>query len=154
MPTAAHELVLTRTLDCTPEAAFRCWTDPALIVQWFTPPPFKTIRASNDVRAGGFSNIVMQAPDGTEIDNPGVFLEVVPNRKLVFTDAYTEAWVPSAKPFMTGILTFEPAEGGKTLYTARVVHWSAEDRKAHEDMGFHEGWGVATDQLEALARTL
>jgi uncharacterized protein YndB with AHSA1/START domain len=46
----------------------------------------------------------------------GVYLELVKNEKLVFTDAYTSAWVPSGKPFMTVILTFEN-EGGKTRYT-------------------------------------
>jgi uncharacterized protein YndB with AHSA1/START domain len=50
---------------------------------------------------------------------------------------------------MTTILTFEPAGEG-TLYTALVRHWTVEDRQAHESMGFHEGWGKATDQLEAL----
>ena len=70
----------------------------------------------------------------------------MPNKRLVFTDAFTEAWQPSEKPFMTGVLTFEN-EGGKTRYTARVLHWTVADREAHEKMGFHEGWGKATDQL-------
>jgi len=54
---------------------------------------------------------------------------------------------------MTMILTFEE-QGGKTLYTARVRHWTAEDRETHEKMGFHAGWGLCTDQLAALAATL
>jgi uncharacterized protein YndB with AHSA1/START domain len=54
---------------------------------------------------------------------------------------------------MTGILTFEN-EGGKTRYTARVLHWTAADRETHEKMGFHKGWGIATDQLAALAAKL
>ena len=148
-----RELVLSRLIDVPREKLFRCWTEPALIVQWFTPPPWKTIRADMDVRAGGASNIVMQGPDGTEMPNPGIYLEVVKNERLVFTDAYTSAWVPSAKPFFTGVLTFED-EGGKTRYTARARHWTAEDAKAHEAMGFHAGWGIATDQLAALAATL
>ncbi|APW44135.1 SRPBCC family protein [Rhodoferax saidenbachensis] len=148
-----RELVLTRLIAVPREKLFRCWTEPALIVQWFTPPPWKTIRAEMDLRAGGASNIVMQGPDGTEMQNPGIYLEVVKNERLVFTDAYTGAWVPSAKPFFTGVLTFED-EGGKTRYTARARHWTAEDAKAHEDMGFHVGWGIATDQLAALAATL
>ena len=154
-PTAdgAHELSLTRLIDVPREKLFRCWTEPALITQWFTPPPWKTIRAETDVRAGGSSNIVMQGPDGTEMPNRGIYLEVVKNEKLVFTDAFTEAWVPSGKAFFVCILTFEE-EAGKTRYTARARHWSAEDCKSHEDMGFHEGWGVATDQLTALAATL
>ena len=151
--TDPRELVLTRLIDVPREKLFRCWTEPALIVQWFTPPPWKTIRAEMDVRAGGASNIVMQGPDGTEMPNPGIYLEVVKNERLVFTDAYTSAWVPSAKPFFTGVLTFED-EGGKTRYTARARHWTAEDAKAHEDMGFYVGWGIATDQLAALAATL
>jgi uncharacterized protein YndB with AHSA1/START domain len=40
--------------------------------------------------------------------------------------------------------------GGKTLYTARAMHWSKEDHKAHEDMGFHDGWGQSLDRLETL----
>ena len=148
-----HELVLTRLLDAPGDKLFRCWTEPKLVTQWFTPPPWVTTHAEMDVRPGGASFVIMRGPDGTEMPNRGVYLDVVKNERLVFTDAYTSAWVPSAKPFMTGILTFEDA-GGKTKYTARVLHWSAEDREAHEKMGFHEGWGVATDQLEALAKTL
>lgn len=153
MPESSYELSLTRLIDAPREKLFRCWTEPALIMQWFTPPPWKTIHAETDVRAGGSSYIVMQEPDGTEMPNRGVYLEVVKNEKLVFTDAYTSAWVPSGKPFFTSVLTFED-EGGKTRYTARALHWTAEDCKSHEDMGFHEGWRVCTDQLAALAATL
>jgi len=95
----------------------------------------------------------MKGPEGQEVPNAGVYLEVIPNEKLVFTDAYSSAWEPSEKPFMTGILTFQD-EGGKTRYTARVVHWTEQDMKQHEAMGFEQGWGIATDQLEALAQTL
>ena len=105
------------------------------------------------MRPGGSSLIVMRDPDGNEFPNRGVYLEVVENERLVFTDAYTEAWVPSEKPFMTVVLSFDE-EGDKTRYTARVSHWTVEDRETHEKMGFHQGWGIATDQLEALAKTL
>jgi uncharacterized protein YndB with AHSA1/START domain len=152
--TADKELVLTRVIDAPREKLWRCWTEPKLIVQWFTPPPFKTIHAETDVRSGGSSYILMKAPEGQEMPNRGVYLEVVKNEKLVFTDAYTTAWEPSGKPFFTGILTFEDMGGGKTKYTARVVHWTKEDCEAHEKMGFHQGWGIATDQMTALAKTL
>ncbi len=148
-----RELTLTRLIDASPEKLFHCWTEPKLIVQWFTPPPWKTIRAETDVRAGGSSLIVMQGPDGTEMPNRGVYLEVVKNERLVFTDAYTRAWEPAQKPFFTGVLTFEK-QGTKTKYTARALHWTKEDRDAHEKMGFHEGWGIATDQLSALAQKI
>ena len=149
-----RELVIQRVLNAPRANLYRCWTEPALIVQWFTPPPFKTTKAVMDVRAGGSSCITMRSPEGQECPNPGIYLEVVPNEKIVFTDAYTGAWEPSEKPFMTGILTFEDAGPGKTKYTARVRHWTVADREAHEKMGFHEGWGIATNQLEALAQKL
>jgi len=149
----ASELVLERLLDAPRSALWRCWTEPELLKQWFCPKPWTVSHAEADVRPGGASMIVMRSPEGEEFPNPGVFLEVVPERKLVMTDAYTRAWQPSQKPFMTAIVTFED-EGGRTRYTARCLHWTAEDREQHEKMGFHEGWGQAASQLEALARTL
>jgi uncharacterized protein YndB with AHSA1/START domain len=95
----------------------------------------------------------MRDPDGNEVPNRGIYLEVVPNERLVFTDAYTSAWQPSEKPFMTVILTFAD-KGGDTLYTARVRHWTVADREEHEKMGFHEGWGQATDQLVEVVSKL
>lgn len=147
------ELVLARLMDVRPDALFRCWTDPALLAQWFAPEPLTTEILQMDVRPGGSSRIVMRGPDGAEYPASGVYLEVVPNSRLVFTDAFTEAWVPSAKPFMTAEVTFEPRDGG-TLYTARARHWTAEDRDAHVKMGFHEGWGLCAEQLARLAATL
>jgi uncharacterized protein YndB with AHSA1/START domain len=117
------------------------------------PRPWTVASARLDVRPGGSNLVVMRSPDGTEFPNRGVYLEVVPNERLVFTDAYVEAWVPSEKPFMTGILSFEDL-GGRTRYTARVRHWTSADREAHEKMGFHEGWGKATDQLAELVAAL
>ncbi|TJV22874.1 MAG: polyketide cyclase [Mesorhizobium sp.] len=153
-PTNERELVLARIIDAPRENVYRCWTDPNLVTQWFAPKPWTTPRAEMDVRAGGSSLVVMAGPDGNEFPNPGVFLEVVPGRKIVFTDAYIEAWQPSEKPFMTVALTFEDDGNGKTRYIARVRHWSVTDREQHEKMGFHEGWGQCADQLEELAKTL
>lgn len=148
-----HELTLTRLIDAPPEKLFRAWTEPELLVQWFVPKPWTAASAEMDVRPGGSSVVVMRNPEGQEFPNRGIYLDVVKNERLVFTDAFTSAWVPSGKAFMVGTITFAN-EDGKTRYTARVQHWSEEDRKAHEDMGFYAGWGKATDQLEALVATL
>lgn len=145
-----HELVLTRHIKAPRRNLFRCWTEPALMKQWFAPQPYIVTVAETDLRPGGAILIVMRGPDGSEIPCPGVYLEVVPDRRIVCTDAYTSAWVPSTKPFMTTIVTFEDEAGG-TRYTARALHWTAEDKAAHEKMGFHEGWGTCADQLAALA---
>ncbi|ASY61477.1 putative glutathione S-transferase-related transmembrane protein [Sinorhizobium sojae CCBAU 05684] len=148
-PADERELVLIRLIDAPRDKVYRAFTDADLLKQWFAPLPWTITEAELDVRPGGTNRFVMRSPEGELYPNQGVYLEVVPNEKLVITDAYTEAWKPSEKPFMTAILTFED-EGGKTRYTARARHWSAADREAHEKMGFHEGWGQCADQLAAL----
>jgi uncharacterized protein YndB with AHSA1/START domain len=152
-PPSDRDLVLTRLIDAPPEKLFRAWTDPNLLKQWFAPAPYATPVAELDVRPGGANLIVMRGPDGVEMPNRGVYLEVVENERLVFTNAYVKAWEPAEKPFMTVIVTFEDV-GGKTRYTALVRHWTVADRETHEKMGFHQGWGQCADQLEALVAKL
>lgn len=150
----SRTLVLKRTLDAPRDKLYRCWTTPELMKQWFTPALWKTVEVEVDVRPGGSSRVVMESPEGQQFPNHGIYLQVVPNELLVFTDAYTSAWQPSEKPFFTCEVHFEDAGNGKTNYTAIARHWTEEDRKAHEEMGFHEGWGKVAEQLEAVAKTL
>jgi uncharacterized protein YndB with AHSA1/START domain len=104
-PTSGRELLITRMIDAPREKVYRAWTEAELLRQWFAPLPYTTPSATLDVRPGGADVIVMRGPDGNEFPNAGVYLEVVKNERLVFTDAYTKAWEPSQKPFMTVILT-------------------------------------------------
>lgn len=151
--TESHELVLTRVFDAPAAKVYRCWTEPDLIRKWFAPRPFTTPIVETDVRVGGSSYFVMQDEAGNRYPNRGVYLEVVPGRKIVFTDAFTSAWKPSAKPFFVGEIRFEE-ENGRTTYTAIARHWTKEDKETHEQMGFHEGWGQCADQLAELLPTI
>jgi uncharacterized protein YndB with AHSA1/START domain len=151
---SSRDLVLTRIIEAPREKLYRAWTEPALMTQWFAPKPWTTPSAEVDVRPGGAMTVVMRSPEGQDYPNHGVYLEVVPNERIVTTDAYTRAWEPAEKPFMTLTLTFEDLGAGRTRYTAHARHWTVADREAHEKMGFHEGWGLCTDQLAALAATL
>jgi uncharacterized protein YndB with AHSA1/START domain len=154
MAKTAHELILYRLLDAPADKLYRCWTDADLLKQWFAPKPWTTPEARLDVRPGGASSITMRSPAGQDMPNTGQYLEVVPDRKLSFTDAFTGDWQPrDGAPFMVATITFEP-EWNKTRYTAVVGHWSEADKKRHEEMGFHKGWGQCADQLEALAQSL
>jgi uncharacterized protein YndB with AHSA1/START domain len=148
--TEGSDLILTRVIDAPAAKVFRAWTEPELLKQWFAPAPWTTPAVETDVRPGGSSLVVMRSPEGAEFPMRGVYLEVVQNQRLVFTDAYREAWEPAEKPFMTVIVTLEEADG-KTEYTARVRHWTEADREAHEQMGFHVGWPICAEQLAALA---
>lgn len=149
-----HEMSLTRLLDAPADKLYRCWTTPALIKQWFAPRPYTTPIAEVELKVGGRNNIVMRSPEGQDIPCPGTYLELIPNRRIVFTDAFTGDWNPrEGAPFMVAIVTFEP-EGDKTRYTATVRHWTEDDRARHEQMGFHKGWGICADQLDALAQSI
>jgi len=153
-PATDRELVLARIIDAPREKVFRCWTDATLLPRWFAPLPWTTSSAKLDVRAGGSSVVVMRSPEGVDYPNPGLYLEVVPNEKLVFTDTYTEGWKPNPEPFMTAIVTFEDAGDGKTTYTAIARHRNPESAKQHADMGFYDGWGTVATQLEEYAQGL
>ncbi len=155
MTAPTHELVLELILDAPKEKLYRGWTEPELMKQWFAPRPWTTVRAETDVRPGGASLVVMRSPEGQEFPNPGQYLEVIPNRKLVFTDAFVGGWVPKeGAPFMVAEVNFEDAGVGKTRYTAKARHWSAEARTQHEQMGFMPGWTACAKQLEELAKAL
>jgi uncharacterized protein YndB with AHSA1/START domain len=153
-PAYDRELVLARLLDASPEALYRCWTDGSTYPQWFCPKPWRAESVRMELKPGGASTVTMYGPDGEVFPNDGVFLELIPDRKVVFTDAYTEGWVPNPDPMMTAVITFEPQEGGKTLLVARVGHPTVEKKAQHEQMGFHAGWGVMVEQLEEVAKGL
>ena len=149
-----HELVLDLTLDAPVEKLFHCYSDPKLLQQWFAPKPW-TIRSTDiDFRPGGRMAFVMASPEGQEYPNSGIYLEIVPNKKIVTTDAITPDTFEPAGPFMVAEITFEDLGNGKTKYRAVARHWTEETKKQHEQMGFHEGWGQTARQLEALAKTL
>ena len=87
-----RDLILTRIINAPREQVFQAWTDPAMLKQWFAPRPWTTPVVETDVRPGGAILMVMRDPDGKEFPTRGVYLEVVRNERLVFTDAYSKAW--------------------------------------------------------------
>jgi Uncharacterized conserved protein len=95
----------------------------------------------------------MASPEGQEYPNTGIYLEVVPNRKIVTTDAVTPDFRP-AGPFMIAEITFDDLGSGKTRYRAVARHWNEETLKRHREMGFEAGWTKTARQLEALAKTI
>lgn len=149
----ATDLTFTRTLAVPRSLVWACWTTPAHIPHFFIPAPNRVTAVDIDLRVGGRFNTTFDV-DGQIIANHGVYLEVVPDEKLVFTDTYTEGWKPAPEPFMTAVLLLSDAAGGGTTYTAIARHRNADTCKAHEDMGFFDGWGRVVTQLETYARTL
>ena len=154
----AQDLVISRLLHAPRAALWRAWTEPGRLKQWWCPKPWTTEVRAFDLRAGGAFHTFMQGPGpgpGPELassDNPGSFMEVVPQMRLVFTSMLTAGWRP-ASPWMafTAVITLADEAGG-TRYTATAMHPDKATRERHEALGFYQGWNICIDQLEALAQ--
>ncbi len=152
-PDPKLDLVLERVIDVPRDLVWKAWTTPEHIVKWFTPKPWSTKECEIDLRPGGMFRTVMVSPEGKEFPDMGCYLEVVPNERLVFTDALLPGYRPSENPFFTGVVSFA-SEGSSTRYTAMAIHRDEAGKKQHEEMGFHDGWGKALDQLVAHVKTM
>lgn len=159
------DLVLTRVIDVPRALVWKAWTVAEHLEKWWSPRPYSVTVLEMDVRPGGAFRSLMHAPDGADMpENNGCYLEVIENERLSFTTALTAGFCPaeevrpeeegcSSFPF-TAIVTLEALGENSTRYTARALHRNGADRKKHEEMGFHEGWGTCLDQLVAHVKTV
>jgi uncharacterized protein YndB with AHSA1/START domain len=146
-----RDLFLERVVPVRPELVYAAWTEPERLCRWFTPAPWKTTDATVDLRPGGVFRTVMESPDGDIVnDQSGCVLEAVPNERFVFTGAMGPGYRPNDGPMLfTAIISLAP-EGDGTRYSALVMHATPEDARSHREMGFHDGWGAALDQLVTI----
>lgn len=139
-------LQIERHIGAKPDVVWHAMTKRQ--PEWWCPKPWTVEIIAQDWRAGGRSAMVMRGPDGEEMRQEGVFLEVVDGRRFVTTDAFRVGWVPQPA-FMTGCWEVMP-DGDGSLYRASARHWNATDMQRHEAMGFTNGWGICADQLAAM----
>lgn len=136
-------LTIVRSVKAPPEKLWCALTQPQALKQWMAPTDaFSIPVAEADVRVGGRYHLVMNSPDGEEHDVSGVYREIEPNRKLVFT------WAWKSTPERESLVTMElrSAAGGTEL-TLRHEHFAdAEARDRHE-----EGWTGCLSRLERVA---
>ena len=145
--TLQFELSVDRYIDAPPEKVWEIMTDR--MAEWWAPKPWTTKIIEQDWRAGGRNATIMRGPNGEEFPNEGVFLDVVPNKRFMFTDAFQAGWIP-AKAFMVGVFEIS-SEGEGTRYRASARHWDETATKQHEEMGFSSGWAMCAAQLAELA---
>ncbi|MEO7413643.1 MAG: SRPBCC family protein [Opitutaceae bacterium] len=141
-----RELIISRIIDAPREQVFQAWTDPTQLARWWGPHGMTTPFCEMDLRPGGAFRTLMRAPDGSEYPTKGVFLEITPPERIVFSDAFEPGFQPAVDPFITAIVTFEDFDG-RTKCTARALHKSVSDREKHQQMGFHQGWSESLDRL-------
>lgn len=145
------DLKFEREVDLTPEQLWAAWTQAEHVVHWFTPAPWKTIDCEIDLRPGGMFKTVMLSPEGERYPNIGCFLEVVPNRRLVWTNSVGPGFRPAPPQpndafFFSASIHIEPLAQG-SRYATVVVHGDEAACHRHAMMGFQEGWSKALDQL-------
>jgi len=154
-PNPTCDLILERIVTVAPDLIWKAWTQPELLKKWFTPSPWTTVECEIDLCTGGAFNTVMRSPEGQDFPNAGCYLEIIENQKLVWTNALLQGFRPavlSPDEFtFTAIISLEPHPQG-TKYTATVTHGDEASCQKHNELGFHEGWGAALDQLVALIK--
>ncbi|HEX9222992.1 MAG TPA: SRPBCC domain-containing protein, partial [Candidatus Acidoferrales bacterium] len=126
MANEEQELVLTRVFDAPRELVFKVWTDPKHVAQWWGPHGFTNPVCELDLRPGGAIRIHMRGPDGTVYPMTGVYQEVVPPERLVFTSAALDA---NGNPMFEVLTTVTFAEeSGKTkqILRAHVIKRTAQ----------------------------
>ncbi len=132
-------LTLKRRLKAAPAAVYAAWTEPEKIVKWFGPEQIETLRAQADARVGGGFRIVMRSPDGEEHDVSGIYREVVPNEKLVFTWAWRST--PERESLVTVLIKRDGSGSRLTLIHEQFFDETARDHH-------REGWTGCLDKLE------
>ena len=151
------DLLFERKVNCPVSHLWSGWTEPELLKKWFCPRPWKVTDCEIDLRPGGRFWNVMQGPHGERQENLGCYLEVLPEKRLIWTGALLPDFRPAPENphgfVFTAVVEFESLPQGGALYRATVMHASPEGRETHEKMGFEQGWGMALDQLLELAKS-
>src|SRR5713226_6480380 len=145
-----RELTITRILDAPRALVFKAWTEAGHLAQWWGPKGFTNPVCEIDLRPGGALRIVMRAPDGAEYPMKGIFREIVPPSRLVFTNIAVDK---DGNPIIEGLTTVTFAEErGKTKLTLQTRGVAVVDYAAAYLQGMEAGWTQSLEKLEALVR--
>lgn len=131
-------MTLVRRIKASPAKVWAAITQPEQMLLWWGPDAGPTLSAVAEVRPGGRFSVVFRLLNGQEHNPTGVYQEVVPEKKLVFTWDLPGASEPAS------LVTFrlEPRDGGTEL-TLTHEHLPDEDtRQSHE-----AGWNGLLDKL-------
>ena len=143
MATAAAvkpSLTIKRRFNAPPAKIFQAWTDPEKVKRWMGPGEVKALSVESDPRTGGRYRWLMQTPSGEQHDVSGVYREVIPNQKLVFTWAWKST--PERESLVTVDIKPDGAGSIMTLTHEQFFDEEARDRHNH-------GWEGALAKMEA-----
>lgn len=144
-----HDIVMTREFNAPRQLVFRALTDPTLVAQWWGPNDVTTVVDTMDVRMGGIWRYVQRSADGSEYGFRGVYHEITPPERLV----YTFEWEGMPGHILLETITLTEKDG-KTLLTDALVFQSVDDRDGMVQSGMEQGASDSWDRLETLISTL
>ena len=138
-------LTLQRAFPVAPEKVWRAWTDPQALKRWWGPGGAEAVAVAElDVRVGGRFRIVFGGPKGTDHEVQGVYREVVPNRKLVFTWTW-----PNSTPERESLITIEFRQSGSGT-ELEFRHEQLFDETVRDN--HRRGWTESFAKLEVFLR--
>ncbi|CAM3996946.1 SRPBCC family protein [Roseateles saccharophilus] len=136
---AAAQVRFDRHYPVAVEKVWRAWTDPQALSRWFfAGRPGAVVEAEIDLRVGGRYRILTRLPDGETHDVGGEYLEVLPQRRLVFS----WAWRSTPERVSRVSLDFVAEDGGTALHFVHDRFFDDEACANHEC-----GWRPAIDKL-------
>jgi uncharacterized protein YndB with AHSA1/START domain len=136
---AKPSLTLKRRLKASPAKVFAAWTEPEKIVKWFGPDSGPVHQVTTDVRIGGRYAVTFSTEDGEQHHVSGIYREVMPNEKLVFTWAWRT--MPERESLVTVLIKPDGAGSLLTLIHEQFFDETARDRH-------RQGWSGCLDKLE------
>lgn len=147
-------VVITRIIDAPREDVFSAWTEPEQVKEWWGPTGFTTPFCEIDLRVGGVFHSCMRSPEGRDYCGKGIFQEIKPPERLVFTDTFVDkqgnqvpaTYYDMSESFPDELLirvTFEELDGKTKLTLEHIGLPPGEDRDMAE-----EGWSESLDRLE------
>ncbi len=144
-----REIRAVRVVDAPRRLVFDCWTRPEHLPHWMTGPEGWTMPVCEiDLRPGGAYRFVWRRATGSELEIRGVYREIAPPDRLVYTESWGGDW---PELLNTLVLT---EEDGKTTMTSTVLCPSKEARDAALATGMTDGWNSSYEKLEGYLRTV
>jgi uncharacterized protein YndB with AHSA1/START domain len=142
-----REIAMARTFNAPRELVFKAWTTPDLLKRWlYGPEDWRLMDCEIDLKVGGAIRWVWRHQDGESMELRGVYREIIPPDKLVFTEIFDDNWT-GGETLVT--ITFVES-GGKTTVTQSILYVSKAARDGALKSGMEEGMAVGYDRLEKL----
>ncbi|MDZ4776775.1 MAG: SRPBCC domain-containing protein [Alphaproteobacteria bacterium] len=141
---ADDELLLTRTFDAPASLVFALWTDPAHFRNWMGPGSYTCTDCDIDLRVGGSYRARIASADDPNNWFGGVYREIVPHERLVFTFKWDNG--PSSEMETLVTITFREHDGKTVMTFHQTPFLDAARRDSHVG-----GWTSAFDKAVAYA---